>query len=638
MDGNAIERNAALFVPGTSQQDAALFWTGLLALLPLGFSSPSVFLSAVIWFLTGLLWLQTLKGLKRTSSKRSIAAACVAWSVVPAANFLCFPHEEFFPYPAVLLALVLLQDVFLFLPFSRRASVIRSTAVQGMLFLAFLLIFLTVPWSGQKSPWSLVAAALRCALCGYYSCKNEPLLPSRLKQAASYNLFVQTRRYHTAACAILLLLLAQRAWKIGFRTFVLWCIAYFPVVFFSRLLFGLLLRRFSFAPFFFIGAGSQAVAGVLISLEFSQWDALPLSLSSLFAAAGQGMSAMALEQEETLFCRLSTYLDMEHNDFPQSFQNNSYPAALFLFLFFILAGSFFGSAAIRAALNVLTVAFTLLFFLFLCASGWYAVCQPLDCRRFGKLCKFLQTPNDPLKKRLDQELVFPYRRPALFLILRGIVSLFFPVKQKGAENIPSGVPVIFVCNHLEIYGPLITCFHFPVPFRSWILINMLDRDLVVENLWGGVDKVLHWLPMPARRKVPHLIAPVILWVMHAVEHIPVYRGARRDALQTIRLSSEALSCGDSLMLFPENTGAKGESGAYKEEGVSALYTGFANVASYHYNKTGECVTFLPVYVNKKEKTITIGKGFAYDPREKASVEKKRIVQHLHDAIESLSQA
>ena len=62
----------------------------------------------------------------------------------------------------------------------------------------------------------------------------------------------------------------------------------------------------------------------------------------------------------------------------------------------------------------------------------------------------------------------------------------------------------------------------------------------------------------------------------------------------------------------------------------------ASIASYHYNRTGKRVFFLPVYVNKKKKTITIGEAVPYDTSQKNAVEKKRLVQELHHAMEALS--
>lgn len=616
---------------------AASFWTGLILLLPFGLADSSVFLTAVMWFTVGLLWLRTPRQIRALSFVFFRIAVCFFLLAITLAAFLLFPLSGLFPFPLTFLLLLLLQDAFVSLIFCKRPlSLQKSIFIQAVFLLFYLLVFFLVPWSGEKSRWLPAAAVLRCIFCSF-PVKKESAANSRLPGTASYRLFRQTKSYFSITCTLLIFVLSQHAWRRGFSFFACWCVFFYPASFLARGIFHLLLGRVSFAPGFITGMALQAVSCILVCFSSVQRNTLLLSLSSFLAAAGQGIGAGALEREGHSFCSLSVYLDCYRKELPAK-GNRSFSSflCLSLFSFFPLLDLFFILAAIWPATKVLANAAIMLFFLFLCGAVWYAGCQPLDRQNSSKIELCLQAPNNALHKRLEQQLILPFRRPAGFLAFRRLAALFFPVKIKGGNHIPQGEPVVFVCNHLEIYGPLITCLHFPVPFYAWILNNMLEKDLVAENLWGGVDKVLHWLPLAFRQKVPKLIAPLILWVMNAVDHIPVYRGARREAAQTIRLSSQALERGDSLMLFPENTGADGESGAYKEEGVSALYTGFASIASYHYSKTGKCVSFLPVYVNKKKKTITIGKRISYHPAKKNAAEKKQLVRLLHDAMESLS--
>ena len=632
MDGNT--KKGAVFSSIISQWfHMTGFWTGLVILLPLVFSpDSSVFLSAAAWLLIVFLWTRFLWQIKYISSIYKRAGVCIALLVFTITTALLFPLANLFPFPVILLLLILLQDVLLSLPiYNKKKTLKKSACIQGAIFLLFFLS----SWLYEKNLWFAAAAALRCMLYAFLE-NTTNCSKSRLSHAASYRLFCRTKEHIAVSGTLLALILSQFAWRKGISFFAAWCVLFYPLfLFFSNVFY--LFFRISFAPSFVIGTVLQAVSGFLICFGSVQQNTVFLSLSSVMAVAGLGICYAALMQEDDCFCKLSNYLDCQHTNFSIK-QNDAEPAALSLSIavLFVLSNSFFILTAIWSATNILTLASLLLFFLFLGSAVWYAGCQPLDLQRYHKIELYLNQPSNVLRERLEQQLIKTYRRPAGFLALRWLASLFFPAKIKGCNNIPYQEPLVFVCNHLEIYGPLITCFHFPVPFCAWILINMLEKDLIVENLWGGVDKILHWLPLSIRQKVPHLIAPVILWIMNAVDHIPVYRGARRDVARTIRLSSDALECGDSLMLFPENTSAKGESGAYKEEGVSALYTGFASIASYHYNRTGKRVFFLPVYVNKKKKTITIGEAVPYDPSQKNAVEKKRLVQELHHAMEALS--
>lgn len=260
----------------------------------------------------------------------------------------------------------------------------------------------------------------------------------------------------------------------------------------------------------------------------------------------------------------------------------------------------------------------------------YALMQPLNRDYARKLAHYraqqrINRVNPALRTRLQMKLIQQSRRFAPD-ILRFMVRPLMPCRIIGAEQVDiENGPVVFVCNHLEIYGPLITNLHLPFYFRSWIISNMLDRDAIAEHLTGGVEAVFRFLPRRLRDRLPKLLAPVILFVLRSLDPIPVFRGSVRDVINTIKQTVDAMEYEDNILLFPENPTEK-----YLSKGVSDFFSGFASIGAEYYKRTGDSTTFYPMYADKSRRTLTIGAGITYNPQNGRLEEKERIVSSLHE--------
>lgn len=265
----------------------------------------------------------------------------------------------------------------------------------------------------------------------------------------------------------------------------------------------------------------------------------------------------------------------------------------------------------------------------------FSIVQPLDRNYVDKLRKYralqLQGKKDPpLEDRLQKILVSNYPRQLAVKIIKPIARPFIPCKVLDAQHVDlSNGPVVFVCNHLEIYGPIIAVLHSPFYFRPWILSQMLDADAVNETIRSGVDKVFHFLSDSMRDRVRRLASPILLWILRSTDPIPVHRGTVREVIQTIQLSVDAMEYDDNILLFPETD--------YPPEGVGTFFTGFVQVAKSFYQKTGQCTTFYPMYINKKKRQMTYGEGIRYNPDNGAGDEKERIVNHLRQKMNAMAE-
>ncbi|MDD3337198.1 MAG: hypothetical protein PHI98_17075, partial [Eubacteriales bacterium] len=261
---------------------------------------------------------------------------------------------------------------------------------------------------------------------------------------------------------------------------------------------------------------------------------------------------------------------------------------------------------------------------------------PMNNRYFAKLAKWLTLEeegesNPALRAQLDSVVVKRHKNRFGVKIIITILRPLYYHKVIGKERLQGyeDGSMILVCNHGELYGPVVANLYVPVTFRPWVIAEMTNREAIVEHMYVGTMMRQRWIPEKWKRPILRAITPILIWVFDSLEAIPVHRGKPRELMHTFRDTMDAMQAGDNVLLFPENgeNHAPGEKG-YALEGVGQLYTGFAMIAPMYYAKTKKCAVFVPIYASKKLRTVTIGEGIVYDPKANASEEKMRIVNGL----------
>lgn len=301
---------------------------------------------------------------------------------------------------------------------------------------------------------------------------------------------------------------------------------------------------------------------------------------------------------------------------------------------FLMDGRMHEVAVTQSMQRLMGVIMLALPLVFLIAGMVYSLLQPLDKQYAEKLRKYTAQQqageaNLPLENRLQKILVSNYPRKLALTILRPLARPFLPCKVQGKAHVDlSGGPAIFVCNHLEMYGPIIAVLHSPFYIRPWVIHNMLDSDIIEEHLQTGADTVAPKIPLRLRRWLVKVLTPVVLWIMRSTDPVPVYRGTVRELIGTIQHSVEAMTYDDNILLFPETN--------YQQDGVGEFFTGFVQVAKSYHKQTGKSAMFYPMYINKKRHTMTYGEGIRFDPENGAGEEKDRIIAFLQDRMNTMA--
>ena len=280
-------------------------------------------------------------------------------------------------------------------------------------------------------------------------------------------------------------------------------------------------------------------------------------------------------------------------------------------------------------------------------------CFPISARYFDKLRRHFRLAeagenNRALKDRLTQVVVQPFRQPFATRLLRAVIRNVYRQRLRGLENIrvDDENPMVFLCNHSEIYGPVISICCLPVPVRPWVISRIaITTEESIDYIHRYDTSKWGWLPGKWRRPAARLLARLGAWCMNQLECVPVYRDKPGQLMKTFRASVEALQAGDNLLIFPENPNAVAQDHGYEREGVGTLFSGFAMLGQIYHSRTGKRCRFVPVFCDKHTRTITFAPEIVYredaDPEEErrrvaavCEAEMNRIWQEQHGAQEN----
>lgn len=265
----------------------------------------------------------------------------------------------------------------------------------------------------------------------------------------------------------------------------------------------------------------------------------------------------------------------------------------------------------------------------------YLLRFPLYSRTLGKLYRLENLKDSSQQNAIQSELkqvVAGKDRPFFGRIARWLIRKLYPHKLIGTENIhpDDDNPIVFLCNHGELYGPLVAEGYTPQPARLWVISNMaVNPDEVTEYLYQNTFCRQKWLPKRLRMPFSRLMGRFSVWGLSQLGGIPVWRDKPALLKRTFRATVDAMLAGDNILIFPENPQAENEE-HYNLEGVNTFFSGFAMLGQLYWMRTGKRCRFLPVLAHKGTRTITYGEEIVYDPDRPVEEEIARISDTSHD--------
>ncbi len=215
----------------------------------------------------------------------------------------------------------------------------------------------------------------------------------------------------------------------------------------------------------------------------------------------------------------------------------------------------------------------------------------------------------------------------IYRIIRFFVWLFSPkFKLVGTEKLPKE-PCVIVGNHSQIYGPIAAELYVPGRREIWCAGQMMQWDEVADyaftDFWSFKPRWTHWF----FRLLGRLITPLSVCVFNNAHTIPVYHDTR--LISTYRSSIEKLRAGSNIVIFPEKNERRNNI-------LYAFQDKFVDLARFYYKKTGTVLSFVPLYIAPRRKTLYFGEPIRFDPTVPIAQERQRICAALSDGIVELA--
>ena len=264
----------------------------------------------------------------------------------------------------------------------------------------------------------------------------------------------------------------------------------------------------------------------------------------------------------------------------------------------------------------------------------FALLFPMTKQHLQKLDRYISleqegSSNPALRAQLEGVIVRRSLKHYGIKLIMLVLRPFLYHRIRGRENVPNDPDrsMVFVCNHGEIYGPIVTNLYVPFSFRPWVISEMMDVNAIAQRCAEGTFTLWTWMPANWRLPIAKAVAPFMAWVMRSVDAIPVYFQEPAKLRKTFRESVSAMEAGDNILLFPENSDDTPDH-HYKLSGVSHFFSGFAMLGTMYYKKTGKRALFVPIYADKKHRVLTFGAPTEYNPEADDAAERERICDHL----------
>lgn len=222
-------------------------------------------------------------------------------------------------------------------------------------------------------------------------------------------------------------------------------------------------------------------------------------------------------------------------------------------------------------------------------------------------------------------------------LLMFVLRHLMPHELKALENVrlDENDPVVYLCNHSEMYGPIAGMLYCPGFTRPWTISELCcDPEEATAYVKCYTLKKVNWADK-TKQRVAKFLATNTLKLMQAVQSIPVFRHKPRELMNTFRQSVEALQHGANLLIFPEDPDTDPDSPGYKSGRPPMLFRGFPMLAQVYYNRTGKRCRFMPVLCHKGGRTVSFGTEIVYDPDNDPIAERDRIVEEAYNQMQAL---
>lgn len=219
-------------------------------------------------------------------------------------------------------------------------------------------------------------------------------------------------------------------------------------------------------------------------------------------------------------------------------------------------------------------------------------------------------------------------------LLMSLVRPFVTLKIDGIDNLPDQQqgPVVYLCNHGFLFGPIAATLNLPVAARPWIDNRVLNIRECTEDLSRMLRRRFVIFGRKIHQKAISKIARTVVSILNDFNPIPVFKNGKREVVQTISQSVEALTNGENLLIFPEQPRRDNTNIATERKDAAQLrsfYSGFVKIGQEYMKRTGQKLQFVPIYINQKLRTMQIAPAVSLRTTGNDKADREYFADELH---------
>lgn len=191
-------------------------------------------------------------------------------------------------------------------------------------------------------------------------------------------------------------------------------------------------------------------------------------------------------------------------------------------------------------------------------------------------------------------------------------------------------PAVYICRHGNMRGPVLSVINLPLTIHPWVFHVFCEKKACYKHYSEYTFSVRFGWKKWSANLISRIISPSVVRLVNSVGAIPVYRNSAR-VMSTFRMSMDALSKGESLLIFPEVD--------YTAEGgeIGELYEGFLGLEKMYLKKTGKHLPFVPIHLSEKRREIILGEPVLFRDGVTFAEGRDEVIQKIQTALNELGE-
>lgn len=215
-----------------------------------------------------------------------------------------------------------------------------------------------------------------------------------------------------------------------------------------------------------------------------------------------------------------------------------------------------------------------------------------------------------------------------FKTVRRIIRLLIPRYEFERPQFVEE-PIVYVSHHQNMIGPVSILVWLKNYVRTWGLSVFTNQKDAFDHYYNFTFTKRFGWPRLLAKIIAYPLSHIVAWLTRSARIIPVYRGSRK-IIETFKISIDALMDGEDILIFPDVDYTNDSSE------TTNIYEGFLHLEKYYYRKTEKHLAFIPLFADREEHVVRVGKAIRFSGKMNFIQERKKIAADIRNELNHLA--